>query len=211
MTLATILTLLRRQLREVTPENWTDDVLKDIINVALAGIQNEILALDPEAFLEFVRRNIEADESYYARPDGSWWPNQVRLKDATTGVYSKLEFKPFDIAETWTGKTVWSRRGRYVCIFPAPEAAITAGLELINVPTLTLTADTDVPPVPIGIHMAIVYLSKLHALGETYQDASKDEAMVAKILGVLSKMYSTTGGENLSWRPNVKKALGYAG
>ncbi len=215
MTRGTIRTLLRRQLGEVVAQNWDDPTLNDLANVAYHITQKEIMKLDPEAFLEWVRRDIEADKEDYPRPEGSWWPNQVRLKNTSTGLYTRLKFKPFDEAETWTTSNltgnVWSRRGIYVFIFPVPTVAVTAGLELIHVPTLTLAVDADVPKVPLGLHMALVYLAKIVALGETYQNYDKDVAMVEKILWDLGSYYSVTGGESLTFQPDIIKAIGYAG
>lgn len=211
MTRATIRTLLRRQIMEVTPQNWDDLELNDLINFGVHFVQKEVMKVDPEGFLEWVRRNITAGESFYAKPDGSWWPNQVRLLDPTSGKYTKLDFKPFDVAETWTENTVWSRRGNYLAIYPTPSITVVNGLELIHVPTLTLAADGDVPPVPIGLHLGIVYFSKMTALGETYQNYDRDVAMVSRIMGDLPQYYQTTGGENLKWRPDIVKPLGYAG
>lgn len=212
MTRATILTLLRRQLMEETPRNWDDAVLHDLINQGYHFAQKEIMKVDPEAFLEFVQRDLTVGVSYYARPDGDWFPNQVRVKDSTTGKYSPITWKPFDLAEEWTGESyVWARRGAYICIFPAPSTTIAAGLELIHVPTLTLAVDTDVPKIPLGIHLAIVYLAKVTALGETYQNYDRDVVMIEKILGDIGSYYSPTGGQPLSWRPQVVKPVGYAG
>jgi hypothetical protein len=218
MTKATILELTRRQLMEETPQNWTDVILDDIINAAYHIAQKEIMKIDPEAFLEWIRRDLISGESYYARPEGSWWPNQVRVKDPSSGKYTRLTFKPFDIAEEWSDTPsydpngfVWARRGIYVCIFPTPAATVTAGLELIHVPTLTLTVDSDVPKIPLGLHLGIVYISKIIALGETYQNFDRDVAMVQRIMGDLSSYYSSTGGENLKWRPDLVKPLGYGG
>jgi len=211
MNRGTINTLTRRQLMEESPQNWTDDILHDLENVAYHVVQKEIMKVDPEAFLEWVRRDIEAGKSDYPRPEGSWWPNQVRLKDETTGKYDRLHYKPFDVAETWTDDPVWSRRGVYVFIFPEPTATISAGLELINVPTLTLAVDTDIPKIPLGLHMAIVYLTKILALGETYQNYDRDVAMVEKIMGDIGTYYSQDGGEGWKLTPDIIKPFGYAG
>lgn len=210
MNFATIRTITRRYIMEATPHNWDNSTLNDCINSGLEMVQKEILKVDPESFLEWTRRDIAANESFYFLPEGLWMPNQVRLKDETTGKYAKLPWKPFDVAETWTGSTVWSRRGRYVALFPTPEKVIVAGLELIFVPTLVLAADGDIPPIPLGLHRAIPYLAKIIALGETYQNFDRDVAMVEKILGDVGTYYTSTQ-EPLQWRPDIKKALGYAG
>jgi len=223
---STIRTLLRRQIMEVTVSQWSDAVLNDLINVAYHVSQKEIMKVDPEAFLEWVRRDLTvADGSFYPRPEGSWWPNQVRMKNQGSSRYEMLQFKPFDEAETWgidsSGKPtgdaadpaghVWARRGNYVCIFPAPTATITAGLELIHVPTLILAVDTDIPAVPLGVHIAIVYIAKVLALGETYQNFERDLGTIERILGDLSAYYAPTGGQHYTFQPSVIKPIGYAG
>jgi hypothetical protein len=196
---------------EEIPQNWSDVILDDIINSAYHIAQKELMKVDPESFLEWVRRDVEPNESFYARPEGSWWPNQVRMLEAASGKYVRLDWKPFDEAEDWTGEYVWSRRGIYVCIFPEPPSLITNGLELIHVPTMTLTADTDIPKIPLGLHLAIVYLTKIIALGETYQNFSRDVEMVEKVMGDISTYYLTAGGQPIRWRPDIVKAIGYAG
>jgi len=211
MTKLSIRTMLRRVIMEVTPQNWPDAVLDDLINVAYHSTQKEVMKVDPEAFLEWVRRDIVLNKSDYPKPEGSWWPNQVRLKNSTTGKYDRLVFKPFDEAETWTDGNVWSRRGNYIWIFPTPSANLTDGIEMIHVPTLTLAADTDIPVVPLGLHMAIVYVSKILALGETYQGVDKDRTLIADLMGDLSMYYWKTGGEGYTFQPDIIKPFGYQG
>ena len=176
-------------------------------------MQKEVMKIDPEAFLEWDQRDITANESYYSRPTGSWWPNQVRLKNTATGKYERLKWKPFDEAETWSsgGDSVWSRRGNYIAIFPTPGVAIASGIEMIFVPTLTMAADTDIPAVPISTHIAISLIAKITALGETYQGIEKDIVLLDRLIGDLPFYYSTNGGENMTFQPDIVKPYGYAG
>jgi len=203
----------RHLLQEDIAQNWTDAFLDELINHAYHITQKEVMKVDPEAFLEWVRRNLTAGESFYARPEGDWWPNQVRVKDPDTGKYSKIDFKPFDEAENvgTSSGMVWARCGIYICVFPEPTTTIVNGLELIHVPTLTLAVDLDIPKIPLGLHLAIPYLVKIIALGETYQNYNRDVAMVQRIMGDMGTYFSTTGGENLKWRPDTVKPVGYAG
>lgn len=172
MTLAQLRTMVRRRLQEDVADQWSDSELNDLINVALQRMQTAIMRVHPEAFISIATANVVVGSTlqarFYSLPPGFWYETMLELL-GTDGEYAKLERKSYREARAADegSDAFYARHGQYFVLAPAPAAAVTNGLRVTFVPTLSLSADTDVPAIPVGLHAGIVLWAHLFALPES--------------------------------------------
>lgn len=199
-------TLLRRRINEVTADNWTDGDLNDVLNLGLHKVQQRISMVDPEAIVHIARAPIVLNEEFVAKPQGFWYEKDVRLLDVSTGKYVSVQPLDYYLAkDVSTGDTVYSHVGRHFALHPIPDASVSAGLEILFVPTLDMAADTDVPDVNLGLHETVVKAAQLLLMpetGEPYKDLK--EALEADLLEI-PLHYRTTAGPAPLLNPQVPK------
>lgn len=211
MTRASIRTLLRRRLNEVVADNWSDDVLNTLIDLAYALVLKQVRKVDPEAVLFWDYRDTAVATSWYEKPAGTRGPVEVGLKTSVADTdWSPLVRKPYWLARDWTGsERVYCHRGTYIGIFPATDLAITQGIQFIHAPTDTLAVDTDVPKVETTLHYAIVVWATLLAKGESPEDDSKDARELQRIIGDIPADYGTIDyGQPIALTADVADARG---
>jgi hypothetical protein len=64
-------TVLRRRLMEASPGvNWVDTDLNEILGVALADVQKDVMEVDPLAFVNIAQQNLTSGLEFYAKPAG---------------------------------------------------------------------------------------------------------------------------------------------
>lgn len=208
MTRTTIRELIRRRLNETTADNWSDDVLNTIINLAYALVLKQVRKVDPEAVIFWDYRDTVADTNWYAKPAGTRGPVEVGLKTAASDTdWEPLKRAPYHIARDNTGETVYCHRGEYIGIFPAPTVAVTDGIQFLHAPTDTLAADADVPKLETTLHYAIVLWATLIAKGESPEADTKDAAELQRIIGDIPADYgSIDQGQVVALSPDVSDA-----
>jgi hypothetical protein len=203
MNRGTARSLLRRRINEVTADNWTDGDLNDILNIGIHQVQTAIHKVDPEAFVYIDRASIVANQEFYPKPEGLWYEMAVRLLNSSTGKYERIEKRDYSYAEdlATSESTVYSHVGRLLALRPIPSASLASGLELLYVPTLSVAVDTDIIPVHLALHNAVVQASQLLLLpetGEAYKDVQ--EAYDRTIL-LIPEYYRKSAGEPEQFSP----------
>jgi hypothetical protein len=213
MNRGTMRTLLRRRLNEQVADNWADDTLDTLLNLAYALVLKQVRKVDPEAVLFWDYRNTVSGTNWYAKPSGTRGPVEVGLKSASADTdWTELKRVPYHVARNNTGDTVYCHRGEYIGIFPAPTASVTSGIQFLHVPTDTLAADTDFPKLETTLHYAIVLWAALIAKGESPEDDSKDAKELERILGDIPQDYGTIDqSQPMAFSPDVADARGYTG
>lgn len=210
--------LLRRRLNDVseTQPFFTDDELDEALNMGAAKIEKAVLSIDRTAIIKITRQNIEANEVLYPKPQGSWGVLDVKLKDPTTGQYVSLG-DPISIEDleklSTAGNTTkrYAHVGRWIQIGPAPDAAITAGLEWRTIfgSEIASGADNDgeVYPFPTGLHNAIVLWAQIILTPEFEQGVNTDElrTQLKEDLADLPLYYSRTVGREVPFQPDLVK------
>lgn len=199
-------TLLRRRLNEVLADNWQDEDLNDVLNLALHRVQKRILTIEPEAFLYIANAPITINQEFIAKPVGMWYEKEVRLLDTATGLYGEIDRLPYHTAKTLTsGDTAYAHFGRFFAIRPIPAASILAGLQVLYVPTLTMAVDSDVPDVNLGLHDAIVKAALLTLLPETGEAYKEVKEQYEEDMGDVHLYYRMSASANQQLEPVVPK------
>jgi hypothetical protein len=197
---------LRRRLQETDPDRWQDTDLDQCLNLGLVELQKEILKVDPEAFSFVDRMDLVAGQEFYEFPAGTWYEREIRLQ--ATG--SPLTYGPplrrvaflerTDPSVLAGSSAVYARfdRSRFV-ISPIPSASVVSGAEMVWVPTLTMALDTSVPPVHLGLHLAVVEFAEVIAtadVGDTTEETLKD---LARIINSIPQYYLQSAGTPTRW------------
>lgn len=210
-------THLRRQLQEVVEDQFSDSILNDHLNLGLARMQGEIMAIDEMAFLVEDTTNIVANQELYSWPTGFWYEHMLWMYNTATAKYdiaihpASSQSAPREVRPE--GSTLeYSHYGQWFKLSPIPTTALANGLKLISMPTLTMALDTDSPPFPTPLHWAVVLFAKLIALGETGEAADEAQKVLGPILQRLPSYYHRRAAAPQSLRPDADKSYrGYGG
>lgn len=194
-------TMLKRRLQDTANAQWSDAVLNDYLNFGYQYMEKRILEVDPMAFIYTDTASLTNAVPDYPMPANSMWEVGVYIKGAG-GDYAWLDY----IELPWIqagGSANWdsnpftsgySRKGRYLVIYPTPTSTIATGLKLEYVPWLTMGSDTDVPELDVGLHEGIVYRAEEIALGDTAQEAVKAREDLSQMVTDISRYYRRRGG-----------------
>lgn len=204
MTLAQIRALVRRRIREVTADQWTDAEIDTVINVALARMETLILKIAPDEFVSVYTKDLTSGDGYYEMPATTIHPLMLERRDSTSSSYRRARRVKFaDIldrlansttAAAETDETLYARVGRKrIIVWPTPTASVSAGLRLTHVDTLTLADETDVPNLPVPLHIGIVYWSEIMLVGEGREEVKGSEAQLASLIGDIPMWYLQSG------------------
>lgn len=215
MTRATIRELLRRRLNETVADNWSDDVLNSLINVAYVLVLKQVRKVDPEAILSWDTRATVAGTNWYQKPSGTRGPVEVGLKSSASDTdWAPLTRKAYYIARQWsdTSAPVYCHRGTYIGIFPAPTVSLADGIQFIHSPTDSLAVDTDIPKLEESLHYAVVLWTALLAKGESPENDSKDAAELQRLIGDIPLDYGSPDlGQPIQFDADVSDARGRVG
>jgi hypothetical protein len=210
-----IRTLVRRRLLEETADDWTDDNLNDLINMAYALVAKEVRKVDSEAIIHWEYRDTVVGTNWYEKPEGTRGPTFVGLMGtAGATTYTELTRKAYHVARLNTNAedTVYCHRGRYIGIFPAPTAAITDGIEFMHAPTPELSEDTDVPEIEETLQYGMVCWATMLAKGDGPEDDTKEANELRRILTGIPDDYGTADlGQPLLLQPDASDARGRFG
>lgn len=197
MTRGTMRAILQRQLNDEVGGDWSETELNDLLNVGCSMTQKDIIKLYPEAFV-FIDEttDIVASRTYYPLPQGLWHIVEVEQMDSS-GNWTTLPPRDYHIAKQAfldgdETTVAYSRRGRNIRIWPQPDADLASGLRLAYTPTLTMAVDSDVPDIPIPLHIAIVLWAKRIAIGETSEASAPVREALQDILSDLGLYYRDT-------------------
>lgn len=200
-TRAELRTILRRRIHDVPGVQWSDAELNDLLNLAYAKVQKEVVKVLPTAHLFWDRINIVAATAWYPMPESSFGIRRVGLLDPTTGLYTKLRPKDYeDIRESNLVTTYYSLMGQWIGIFPVPTANLVAGLEVIHSPLMAMAIDADVPRVKVPIHDAIADWAVVLCLGETDEAAAEAKARLQDMINDLPFWYDVNNDEPVRLR-----------
>lgn len=196
MTLFEMRAILRRQLNEETEQDWTDAMLDVMLNVGLQTVAKRFRKINPNAIVYIDTVPILSGDEYVPLPVGLVNTLHLQILNSTSLAYDTLKPRDYstgrDLISSSEGDSSlevrYSLLGRFVVLSPVPSAAGT--LRVIYSPDPTVTEDTDVPPVPLFSHMAIVLYAKLFLLGETNEDTmQKTKDLIEEVLGDLTEHY----------------------
>jgi hypothetical protein len=205
--LSTARTLLRRRLQERVADDWADSDLNQVINIALGLIQTKIMAVHPDAFLTRDLRTTTPGEPLYELPGGSLSIVSVEYKD-DTGAYKRIKpMKYVDTLERDSTDTTqkYARVAKYLCLSPAPVAAVTNAIRIWHIPTVSVSADTDVPDIVVPLHYAAVLWAQIIALGDRKDSVMDVKGELAAILADIPNWYLTSGDEPATLDIDLRK------
>lgn len=198
-------TLLRRQLQDPsasTPQ-WTDGELDSLIDSAYFLIQTRVFAYDRNAHLSWDTLDTVADQSAYELPS-TFGIRRVGLKaSASATVYDRLKPKTYDdILESTSTTKAYSKMGQFLMIFPAPETAITNGIQLLHTPIMAMNQDADIPKIKEPLHIGIVWMARIIATDEDEStDLNEVKEKLRILLDSIPTWYSVDSDENPRMQP----------
>lgn len=204
MTRGQLRTMLRRQLQEVSEDQWTDDTLDSYLNMGLHSLQQAIMAVRPEAYLRIDDTDIvnaSSDPTLALIPKPQGFHHEIRLqKQDSTSSSGWTDLGMISYTKTRgrvsSGQELkYAHWGRYFLLSPPPSTSVVGGLRLEWVPTLTMAEDTDVPDVPISLHKAIVYYAMKDALGETTEAAKIADGQLQVMLAQIPGFFIQSGAD----------------
>lgn len=218
MTRAQMRTLLRRRINDVGGGQWSDAELNDLLNIGIAEVQKGVLAVDPDANLYRSRVSIVANQQLYAIPDNLLHERAVKKKDATTGTYRRMERITFEramekaesadaVTSNASEQTFeWFRFGQFIGLSPTPTESQTDGVELDFVPLLSVGSDSEIPPVPLSLHYAVVLRAEIAAKGETTEGIETALAEFQGLVAGIPSWYMTNAGRTMpAFYPDMDK------
>jgi hypothetical protein len=211
MTRAAMEAMLARRLNEPTAgDQWTPAERKELLNAGLQATQMKLLECDPSAVLRKSRCDLVAAQHEYEWPVEMVYEVEVALKNASTGEYTVIDKKPYDVVRDNTGAeaTQYAHWGRYCYLAPAPESALVAGLQAIFVPLLTMADDTSVPDLPMQWHMAVVLNAQILALGEGADSAKSAMAEREALYGQLAAGHRNSAAAPTPLQPDINRDYG---
>jgi hypothetical protein len=208
MNRGTMRTLLRRRINEPIADDWDDNTLNSLLDVAYALVLKQVRKVDPEALIAWEYRDTVAGVSWYEKPSGTRGPVEVAVKASASATdWTALLRKPYYLAKTYTSEQVYCHRGRYIGLFPAPTTSVTQGIQFLHVPTDSLALDTDVPKIEESLQYGVVVWASLLAKGESPEADTKDAAELQRILGDIPSDYGQIDyGQALALSPDVSDA-----
>lgn len=202
MTRSTARELVKRRLQERTADGWQGDVIDAMVLEALLQIQTYVIEIDPFAFLKIAYVNTVAGTAgeFYAVPDGMWYEFEVGYKATSSSEYKRLERGEYaELRELSSSDGArYALRGPYFAIWPNPSAAVTAGLRVQYMPTLSIgddsvLSDSVVLPIHRALHMAVVVMAVMMCLGETMEDKTPLATELAMYLNRMPSWYHRGG------------------
>jgi len=193
-------TWLRRRLQETTPDQWSNSDLNDYLNEGLHWMQQEIEKIDLEAFIYEDSTGIVSGQRKYALPLNL--KRIVKLKAKMTSsasdytTLSRVGSRKCDSPDESQYNT-YAYHGRYLKLQATPTENVTKGLWLEYVPILSMGSDADIPPIPVDLHIGIVFQAQLIAYGDASGSTDKETVRqeLADVMLRLPLHYTKVGDE----------------
>lgn len=207
MNRGTLRTLLLKRLQDTVADQFDSSDANDLLNVGLGLLQAEIMKTRPDAFLEISTADIVAGQERYENPDGWIMDQEIEIADSSTSSgWRKLNPMPIQQRPSTSAGSIsyFSHKGRWLVLTDTPTVAVTAGLRRTWVPTLTMSADADIPSVKTALHTSIVDYAVIEALGETDEGSGAAERRLERKLALIPDLYArVTVGQTYSLVPRV--------
>lgn len=201
MTRSQLKTLFRRRVHDVEGIQWSDTEQNEICNLAYSKVQKEIVKVRSDAFLFWDYLDTVVGQSLYPLP-ATFGVRRVGLKaSAADTTWSKLSKKEWEaLMDMASGsrltKTYYTLPNDiWLGIYPAPTAAVPAGIELVHTPILALSDDAEVPRIKLPIHDAIALWMVIIAKGETDEDGALAKAELNNLIEDLPFWYTSNTDE----------------
>lgn len=179
MNLGQMRTLLRRRVQEKIVDQWQDADLNDLLNMGLRRTQLIIKRVHPDSAINRAIRDIVSGTDLYEFPPGFVSEYLVEMLQ-TDGTYSKIRRVNFRDTVDRSGdagtENIYARAGKWLRLSPTPTSALVNGIRIWFVPSLTMSADADIPDIPIVLHEGPVIWATRVALGETGEAVLKQLA-----------------------------------
>lgn len=198
--------MLRRRLQERVADQWTDAELNELLNLGLLEIQKSVLQVDPLAIIWIDVDDIVAGQEFYEVPPGMWYEFEVGVKTSA----SDADFTILDPCSYHTRRSLssgagrYSRLGKYISIRPIPTGSVVDGLQVRYVPSLSMSNDSDVPDLNLGLHLGIVLWAQILALGESLEDSGPTQATLKGLIEQIPLFYRNTT-QPMYLQPNITK------
>src|ERR1044071_1899148 len=173
----TSIDLFRRQIQEVTEDQFSDEDITKLLNAGIHRLQGDIQKVDPFAFLVHDVCDIVEGQDLYPWPAGFNYELAMFELDDSTDLYTKRIW-PVDFEDAEANRTattadeapasgyVYSRHGTHFRLKATPEADLADGILLMSVETLNLVDLTDVSRIKVPLHWGYILYAKIIALGE---------------------------------------------
>ena len=198
MTRAQARARLRGWLQEDVADQWSDADLNECINLGIRDAQKVVVALDPEGVKKTYTANIvvpaTGKDAIYSYPAGAWAVIEVATSSDGTN-YTPLRRLSLKVARGGStgsdgGFVPWDPT--HFALFPPPTSAVTNGLRVIVVPTLTVAAETDVLPTPRALDKLVLMNAERLALKKAGESLDKIEAEIQQEIQEASRFFLTS-------------------
>jgi hypothetical protein len=191
MNLTQLRTVTRRYVQDTESVEWTDAEINQALNDAYYDLQAELQMVAPEGIISWDTIDSDSTDNWYPKPP-TFGLIQIGLKlTAADTTFTKLDFKDYNDIKDETGTTYYyCERGDWFGIFPAPPASVTNGIEVMHRPIDTLTTDTDIPKLKLPLHQGIALQAKIFLLGDTNENADKDEGKLDRLKEKMPLLYA---------------------
>lgn len=207
--------ILRRRLQEETADQWDDSDLNELLNVGLQRMQSAIMKVDPLAFVAISTADTvigaTLSNQFYAYPPGFFYELSVELKTSSTSDYAEIERKTHkDVLSASSSSAqdpFYARIGRNFAVAPPLSAAVTAGLRVTFVDTLTMNDDADIPDIPKSLHIGIVLYAHYFTLPESGEGEAQANVLkeLSVVLAEIPLVYTSAAGTADALRPDIDK------
>lgn len=195
MTRGTMRGMLRRRLKEVTADQWTDTNLNELLEIALHQVQKEIMKVRGDAFMVEDSAPLVASQEFYQLPSGFWYELLVKFRTSTSSAYNTLKRGSYENFEDMDpdADVVYDIRGRFITFGPLPTVSVNPGFKIQYIPTLAFGSDAAVPDIHLALHMAVVLFAQLLAMGETDESTSETAALYKSFVDDIPTYYHRGG------------------
>lgn len=203
MTKGTARAMVRRRLNERAADGWDDLEINELVREALKLVQKWVVKVDAFAFMAIAYVDTIAGTAgeFYALPGDFWYEFEIGYKATGSSSYTRLERDGYETIREFSSDATakYARRGGYLALWPNPSAAVTAGLRIQYMPTLTTGDDADPDnddirlPLHDALHMAVVVWAVMLALGDTQESKSELAGELRMLLEDMPEWYHRGG------------------
>lgn len=190
-------------------EDWDSPETYEFLNIGLQDIQEEVMAIDQDAFLQWDTADIVKDQRFYARPVSSYYALEIAYSaDPSTQKYKPMKVEPFseirkdetrsargegvEIVDAVEYADTCSIGGKYIYLGWQPTVNVTDGLQIAYTYMITVAVASDVPDLPLYLHYGAVLSAAMAALNETPDEDTKIAKNRQRIVNKIPLYYRKT-------------------
>jgi len=176
---AQIIATARRLVAEGTASEWDASVMQAHVNAAYIRAQARWREVKRDAFLAGADADVVATQARYLVPTEENIDHYEWLRSDGSGVYDELPLlmraqQQHLLGGPWKQTRchfAYYPEGQEIVIVPTPTVSVTAGLGVIYVEVVEMSAPGDIPRLPAALHSVLPYGAAISAIEE-----SKDAA-----------------------------------